>query len=40
MRLTENLSIRYSAELDYLPQVVEAVQFEHTVLLRAAWTLL
>jgi hypothetical protein len=36
-RLTENMSVRYAAHVDFLPQVVEQVQFEQSVLLRASW---
>jgi hypothetical protein len=31
------MSVRYAAHVDFLPQVVEQVQFEQSVLLRASW---
>jgi hypothetical protein len=40
LRLTRIMSLNYFANVDYLPQVVDNVQLEHSVVLRAAWTLL
>ncbi|MCB9676454.1 MAG: hypothetical protein H6737_15130 [Alphaproteobacteria bacterium] len=42
LRLTRLISLNYFANLDYLPQVVEDKpwQLEHSVVLRAAWTIL
>lgn len=39
-RLTRIMSLNYFANVDYLPQVVDNVQLEHAVVLRASWTLL
>lgn len=38
-RLTRNLSLNYYADVDMLPQVVDAPQFEQSLLLRASWAL-
>jgi hypothetical protein len=40
LRLTRNLSLNYFLDLQRLPQVVDVVQFEQSVLLRASWALL
>ncbi len=40
IRLSRIMSVNYFANLDYLPQVVDNVQLEHSVVLRASWTLL
>jgi hypothetical protein len=40
VRLTKFLSINYFANVDFLPQVVDNVQLEHSVVVRAAWTIL
>lgn len=40
LRLTRNLSVNYYLNLDRLPQVVDTLQFEQSVLLRASWALL
>lgn len=40
LRLTRNLSLNYYANVDILPQVVAAPQFEQSLLLRASWQLL
>ena len=40
LRITRNLSANYLAEIDYLPQVVDKVQLQHSVVLRATFTLL
>lgn len=40
LRLTRVMSLNYFANIDYLPQVVDTVQLEHSIVLRASWTLL
>lgn len=40
LRLTKFLSVNYFANLDYLPLVVDNLQLEHSVVLRASWTIL
>lgn len=40
LRLSRIMSLNYFANVDYLPQVVDNVQLEHSIVLRAAWTLL
>lgn len=40
LRLNRIMSLNYFANVDYLPQVVDNVQLEHSVVLRASWTLL
>lgn len=39
-RLSRIMSLNYFANVDYLPQVVDNIQLEHSVVLRASWTLL
>ncbi len=39
VRLTRNLSINYYANVDLFPEVVERVQLDQSVLLRASWAL-
>jgi hypothetical protein len=40
IRLSRNLSLNYYMNYSHLPQVVDAPQFEQSLLLRASWTLL
>jgi hypothetical protein len=40
LRVTRNLSVNYFLNLDHLPLVVDTLQFEQSVLLRASWALL
>ncbi|MEZ4322363.1 MAG: hypothetical protein R3F61_33125 [Myxococcota bacterium] len=40
LRLTRLMSLNYFANLDFFPLVVDNVQFEHSVVLRASWTIL
>ncbi len=40
LRLTRNLSVNYYLNLEQLPQVVDTLQLEQSVLLRASWALL
>jgi hypothetical protein len=40
VRLTRLMSLNYFANVNFLPQVVDNVQFEHSVVLRATWTIL
>lgn len=40
LRLTRNLSLNYYLNLERAPQVVDTLQFEQSVLLRASWALL
>lgn len=40
LRLTRNLSLNYYLNLERAPQVVDTLQFEQSVLLRASWAIL
>jgi hypothetical protein len=40
LRLTRNLSVNYFLNIEQLPQVVDTLQLEQSVLLRASWALL
>jgi len=40
LRLTRNLSLNYFLNLERVPQVVDTIQLEQSVLLRASWALL
>lgn len=39
LRLTRNLSLNYFANLSYLPQVVDDLQIDQSLLIRASWVL-
>ena len=39
LRVTQYLSLNYSADLFYVPEVQNDVQFQHSVLLRVSWAL-
>jgi hypothetical protein len=39
-RLTRNLSFNYYLNIERLPQVVDTLQLEQTVLMRASWAIL
>jgi hypothetical protein len=40
LRLTRNLSLNYYLNLDHVPQVVDTLQTDQSLLLRASWELL
>jgi hypothetical protein len=40
LRITRNVSLNYFLNIEKLPQVVDTLQFEQSLLLRASWTVL